>query len=332
MTLLKDELVPMLELPTLWKDMKEDLANKIVDAMKTCGFLLVKSPPTLLSYEFQQDVLNATKQFLTLQQNDNNNNRVVQHPQDPKVYAMLSPPFSSIPSIFTEYHNQMEQLKTILLHLLDIGLQNKQQQQQQKSLVSLHSQKNNTLRLLYYPPTTNHDGGGGNRCKEHSDYGTITLLLIDGVSGLEFYHDETNSWIPVPYIPGSIIVNIGTWLSETYNRDNQHILKATLHRVAGPKSFNSRTPLDVLQKASQQGRTSIAFFADPNANEPIHENTSNHEQQQQQQQTIAEYIQWRSGGGSDSKNRTGVAYTINEQNRIQSSSSSSKKEHDQSKP
>ena len=326
-----DELVPLLELPTSWKDIEEDLSKKIVDVMTTSGFLLVKS--SFLSYEFQKDVLDTTKQFLSSKQNNNENdthNLVVQHPHDPKIYAMLSHPFISsssniLPSIFMDYHDKMEQLKMILLHLLDIGLQ--QKQQKQKSLVSLHSQKNNTLRLLYYPPITNDDnddddgGGGGNRCKEHSDYGSITLLLIDGVSGLEFYHDETNSWMPVPYIPGSIIVNIGTWLSETYHKNSQQQqqqLKATLHRVAGPKSLNSSTPLDVLQNASKQGRTSIAFFADPNANEPI-EITKSNDNDQQQQQTIAEYIQWRSGG-SDS-NRTGVAYTINEQSRIHKSSS-----------
>lgn len=48
-------------------------------------------------------------------------------------------------------------------------------------------EKNGTiLRSLYYPPLTGDDiQPGVVRCGEHSDYGTITLLLQDDMGGLE---------------------------------------------------------------------------------------------------------------------------------------------------
>lgn len=42
-----------------------------------------------------------------------------------------------------------------------------------------------TLRILNYPPVPDDTAPGAVRCGEHSDYGSITLLLQDTMGGLE---------------------------------------------------------------------------------------------------------------------------------------------------
>ena len=57
--------------------------------------------------------------------------------------------------------------------------------------------KNGTIfRSLYYPPLTGSDvtEDGVVRCGEHSDYGTVTLLLQDDIGGLEVKKKNLNSF------------------------------------------------------------------------------------------------------------------------------------------
>jgi isopenicillin N synthase-like dioxygenase len=165
-----------------------------------------------------------------------------------------------------------------------------------EDLVDWHSRaQNSAMRLLHYPPA---NAQTGNRCKEHSDYGSLTLLNTDGVSGLEILLD--GKWWPVPHVPGTIVVNIGSLLSDW---TDQRLL-ATLHRVAGPASEHSASNPENLLKAVSRGRTSIAIFVDPDEGAPILRGG-----------TIKEYISWRSGG--DGPKRSGVAFTSNEQERLQ---------------
>ncbi|CEG47419.1 2og-fe oxygenase [Plasmopara halstedii] len=45
----------------------------------------------------------------------------------------------------------------------------------------------------------------------HTDWGFLTLILQDAVGGLQIYHDD--KWVDVPYIPGTLVVNAGDYLS-----------------------------------------------------------------------------------------------------------------------
>ena len=82
------------------------------------------------------------------------------------------------------------------------------------------AEKNGTiLRTLNYPPLNDNDiRPGVIRCGEHSDYGTITLLLQDDMGGLEVL--SGSDWIPAIPIPGTILVNLGDlmqfWTSDHY--------------------------------------------------------------------------------------------------------------------
>lgn len=100
-----------------------------------------------------------------------------------------------------------------------------------------------TLRLLHYPPRVPDQGeqpGAG----EHTDYGSLTILLTDDVGGLEVRRRD-GAWIKAPPIPGTFVCNIGDclmrWSNDTY--------VSTPHRVTSPPG---------------RDRYSIAFFFDPN--------------------------------------------------------------------
>jgi len=186
---------------------------------------------------------------------------------------------------------------------------------------NLHKENNDALRLIKYLPG---DGRTGNRCKEHSDYGTLTLLLTDGVGGLEAYVNGV--WKPVPYVEGSIVLNVGSLLSEWTRQE----LKATLHRVAGPASLDSGTERSVLLESVTKERISIAYFADPDGDVSVSllSNTARMEEEEERarnddegddegmnnKMSVSDYIRWRSGGRG--RDRSGVAFTSLEESRL----------------
>ena len=102
-----------------------------------------------------------------------------------------------------------------------------------------------TLRVLSYPAATD---GAGIGAGAHTDYGSITLLMTDGVGGLQV-KPRGLDWIDAPHVPGAYVVNIGDCLMRWSN----DIYVSTPHRVLPPKT----------------ARRSIAFFLDPNPDSVI---------------------------------------------------------------
>lgn len=98
-----------------------------------------------------------------------------------------------------------------------------------------------TLRLLNYPAG---DSAGSIGAGAHTDYGSMTLLMTDGVGGLQVRPRGVDGWVDVPHVPGAFVVNIGDCLMRWTN----DIYVSTPHRVVAPP----------------QARRSIAFFLDPN--------------------------------------------------------------------
>jgi isopenicillin N synthase-like dioxygenase len=101
-----------------------------------------------------------------------------------------------------------------------------------------------TLRLLHYPPRTASVGAVRPGAGEHTDYGSLTLLLTDEAGGLEVRRRD-KSWIAAPFVPGTFVCNIGDCLMRWSN----DIYVSTPHRVMNPPG---------------RDRFSIAFFLDPN--------------------------------------------------------------------
>ncbi|XP_028772916.1 2-oxoglutarate-Fe(II) type oxidoreductase hxnY [Neltuma alba] len=102
------------------------------------------------------------------------------------------------------------------------------------------------LRLLHYPgevvPDEEICGASA-----HSDYGMVTLLVTDGVQGLQICKEKFKQpqfWEDVPHIEGAFIVNIGDMMERWTNC----LYRSTLHRVM----------------PAGKERYSVAFFLDPN--------------------------------------------------------------------
>jgi isopenicillin N synthase-like dioxygenase len=106
-----------------------------------------------------------------------------------------------------------------------------------------------TLRLLHYPPQPPTADEGQIGASEHTDYGNITLLMTDGVGGLEVRRRD-GVWIAAPSIPGAFVCNIGDCLMRWSN----DVYVSTPHRVAN---------------RGGRERYSIAYFLDPNPDAEI---------------------------------------------------------------
>jgi len=86
----------------------------------------------------------------------------------------------------------------------------------------------------------------------HTDWGSLTILLQDDAGGLQVL-DSTGSWIDVPCIPDSFVINIGDLMAMWTN--NKWV--STMHRVVVSNEQQSRH------------RLSIAFFHQPNCDAKI---------------------------------------------------------------
>ncbi|EJK45936.1 hypothetical protein THAOC_35426, partial [Thalassiosira oceanica] len=197
----------------------------------------------------------------------------------------------------TEWYCALRKTKAVLLRCIAVGLE----LDDPDFFCKLHSADNDALRLLTYPPTQHR----GNRCKEHSDYGTITLLLNDGVSGLEaFVNDQ---WLPIPYVEGHVVVNVGSLLSDWTGQQ----LKATLHRVAGPASVGSQIGKKNWKRAYQSlGRQWPISLIQMKMFQPLY----SAKMASIKKMSVAQYIHFRSGGKG--RDRTGIALTSTEESRL----------------
>ncbi len=110
----------------------------------------------------------------------------------------------------------------------------------------LHSGENVTLRLLHYPAMPldieNSDQWGAGA---HTDYGMLTLLFQEQVTGLEVL-GQGGHWQRVVTDPGEVVVNTGDLMEHWSNGQ----YPSTLHRV---------------KCKDNQERYSIAFFSDPDS-------------------------------------------------------------------
>jgi isopenicillin N synthase-like dioxygenase len=106
------------------------------------------------------------------------------------------------------------------------------------------------LRGLHYPPLEAPALPGQLRAGEHSDYGTLTILLPGaGTGGLEVLRAD-GEWVPVQPIENGFIVNLGDMM-QRWTNDRW---RSTRHRVAIPDPA----------AAAIEHRYSIAFFHQPN--------------------------------------------------------------------
>ena len=146
-------------------------------------------------------------------------------------------------------HTELQSLSSTLLSLLAVSLG-----EPADFFSSLLLDSLSTLRLLHYPPQlspTRPDSGEIKLCcTPHTDSGILTLLHQDPTGGLEVLN-ASGEWIPAPYVPNSIVVNIGDLLAKVSGGR----FVATMHRV--------RTNDGGASRADRMGRFSVPFFFEP---------------------------------------------------------------------
>lgn len=92
---------------------------------------------------------------------------------------------------------------------------------------------NQHIKIIRYPgrEATGGDQGVG----AHKDSGFLTLLMQDGVGGLEV-EDTGGGWIAAAPVAGAFVVNVGELLELASNG----YLRATIHRVVTPEAGRDR--------------------------------------------------------------------------------------------
>ena len=123
-----------------------------------------------------------------------------------------------------------------------------------------------TLRLLHYPANASTATGSGSpgsevklSCTPHTDSGILTLLHQDSSGGLEVRNAQ-GEWVPAPYIPGSLVVNIGDLMAKVSGGR----FVATMHRVRAPGLSASASAIGRLNGQDRSlGRVSVPFFFEP---------------------------------------------------------------------
>ena len=144
-------------------------------------------------------------------------------------------------------HGELQSLSEKLLSLLAVALGKPEDHFQSWMENSL-----STLRLLHYPALTSSSSPQQHQqqelcCTPHTDSGILTLLHQDSTGGLEILSaEDEDKWVPAPYVPDSIVVNIGDLMSKVSGGR----FKATVHKVRS-------TP--------GKERYSVPFFFEPGA-------------------------------------------------------------------
>jgi len=117
--------------------------------------------------------------------------------------------------------------------------------------LSFHTKPDNQLRLLHYPsvPASELEHEKASRIPSHADLCTLTILVQDDVGGLEVEDPHSpGTFVPVPPIPGSIVVNAGDCLMMWSN----DTIRSTIHRV--------RSPMEKPEGDMIPSRYSIPYF------------------------------------------------------------------------
>lgn len=105
------------------------------------------------------------------------------------------------------------------------------------------------IRLNHYPAQTMPPAPGQLRAGEHTDWGTLTILLADEAAGGLEVRLRDGTWVPVEPEPGTFIVNIGD-LMQRWTNDRW---VSNVHRVINPP------PGEAMKR-----RLSVGFFHHPN--------------------------------------------------------------------
>ncbi|MEM7500396.1 MAG: 2-oxoglutarate and iron-dependent oxygenase domain-containing protein [Pseudomonadota bacterium] len=147
--------------------------------------------------------------------------------------------------VWESYYREMESLATSLMRVFALALDLPERWFDDK--VDRHI---TNFSVIHYPEPDGDPVPGQLRAGAHTDYGSLTILQKDAAAGgLQVQRDD-GSWIDVPNLPGTFVVNLGDLMAEWTNDR----WRSTMHRVVLP-DVDSRSKSD---------RYSMTFFHQPN--------------------------------------------------------------------
>ncbi|KAJ8526746.1 hypothetical protein K7X08_029223 [Anisodus acutangulus] len=172
-------------------------------------------------------------------------------PEDISPYGNLNqwPPEEALPcwrSTVEEYYRAILNLGKRVLSLIALAL-NVNEDFFEK--VGAFNPPGALLRPMHYPVAGEIDYSDDKHmhgCGAHTDYGMITILMTDGVPGLQVCRDKLQQrqiWEDVPQLNGGFIINIGDMVERWTNC----LFRSIYHRVTKP----------------EQEHYSVAMFFDP---------------------------------------------------------------------
>ena len=120
----------------------------------------------------------------------------------------------------------------------------------------LHDDRASELRLLHYLEVSQAQISQGDqtRIAEHTDFGSLTLLMQDGSGGLEVQDQATGAFFPVECTFPTLIVNVGDSMMRWMNKR----IHSACHRV--PITAGRVSP----KTGTVPARHCIAYFGKPN--------------------------------------------------------------------
>ncbi|EIW75300.1 Clavaminate synthase-like protein [Coniophora puteana RWD-64-598 SS2] len=272
------DLSPLSKGPKLSVEDRNKLAGELHEVFKTVGFAYLVNPPLSFSHD---DVFGTAKEFFGMPEEEkmcvakktfrpaNSNTyrgyfpaqlgddnlkegfEVGPTPTPTSARPPLSPFNFTEPNLFPppdyfpassrarceQLHTELQSLGSALLSLLAHALDSPAFDPDM-----LLQGSASTLRLLHYPspPASSTQELS---CTPHTDSGLLTLLHQDSTGGLEVLN-AAGEWIPAPYVPGSLVVNIGDLMAQL----SGGTYVATRHRVRVTRG---------------KSRYSVPFFCEP---------------------------------------------------------------------
>ncbi|KAF3483550.1 oxidoreductase, 2OG-Fe(II) oxygenase family [Arthroderma uncinatum] len=190
--------------------------------------------------------------------------------EDDKITPNIWLPESTMPgfrAFFNSFFQINHKVGQDILRALAVGMD-----MDENFFESYHTMQDNQIRLLHYPPVEEEllRQGKKERIAAHTDFATMTLLFQDDVGGLEVEDiHQAGVFNPVPYIPGTIVVNIGDFLMRWSN----DTLRSTMHRVRAPPATNvdeeGKEKCDGSGQRMSRARYSIPYFIAANRKKVI---------------------------------------------------------------
>lgn len=114
---------------------------------------------------------------------------------------------------------------------------------------AMYTPMQNKLRLAYYPEQFSSPAPGQLRNAAHTDFAGFTILLQDSAPGGLQVLTPDGSWIDVPSVPGTLVINTGDLLQRWTN--DRWV--SNVHRVVNPP----------IERRGSSRRLSIVFFTGP---------------------------------------------------------------------